>query len=57
MTLRQVSLNVSLGYVSDIERGIKNPSPEVLEQLADNLHITMPEFLREVAGYIEGRTP
>lgn len=53
ITLREASKYVSYGHVSEIERGIKNPSPAILEQITTNLHITVPEFLREVATYIE----
>jgi transcriptional regulator with XRE-family HTH domain len=53
MTLRDVSRFVSYGHVSEIERGVKNASPEILEQLTSNLHVTLPEFLREVANYME----
>lgn len=53
MTLRDAAKFISYGHVSEIERGIKNPSPEILEQITTNLHITLPEFLREVATYME----
>lgn len=53
MTLRDTAKFVSYGHVSEIERGIKSASPEILEQIMSNLHITVPEFLREVADYIE----
>jgi transcriptional regulator with XRE-family HTH domain len=46
-TLREVSVKsgVALGYVSEVERGHKEASSEVLESLTNTLGITMADFL------------
>ncbi|MDR0848563.1 MAG: helix-turn-helix domain-containing protein [Propionibacteriaceae bacterium] len=50
MTLREVSANatVSLGYLSEIERGQKEASSEVLLWVADALGVTVGELVLEV---------
>ncbi len=50
-TLRQVAsrANVALGYLSEIERGQKEASSEILGALADALTIPVSVILREVA--------
>lgn len=49
-TLREVSTaaRVSLGYLSEIERGQKEPSSELLASICDALDVTMSEVFREV---------
>lgn len=51
MTLRQVSMAsmVSLGYLSEIERGHKEVSSEVLGSIASALGVTLGELLGLVA--------
>lgn len=51
MTLRQVSMAsmVSLGYLSEIERGHKEVSSEVLASIASALGVTLGELLGLVA--------
>ena len=51
MTLREVSAaaRVSLGYISEIERGQKEASSELLASLCGALDIPLSEVLREVA--------
>ena len=46
-TLREVSVKsgVALGYVSEVERGQKEASSEVLESLTNTLGISMADFL------------
>jgi transcriptional regulator with XRE-family HTH domain len=46
-TLREVSIKsgVALGYVSEVERGHKEASSEVLESLTNTLGISMADFL------------
>lgn len=46
-TLREVSVKsgVALGYVSEVERGHKEASSEVLETLTNTLGISMADFL------------
>lgn len=49
LTLRQVGArgNVALGYVSEVERGQKEPSSEVVERLALALDSTPGDLLIE----------
>jgi len=50
-TLREVSTaaNVSLGYLSEIERGQKEASSELLASICDALGAHLSEVLREVS--------
>ncbi|MCL2482386.1 MAG: helix-turn-helix domain-containing protein [Propionibacteriaceae bacterium] len=50
-TLRDVSADgqISLGYLSEIERGQKEASSEVLAGIADALSVTSGELMLEVA--------
>src|ERR1041385_684364 len=50
-TLREVSgaANVSLGYLSEIERGQKEASSELLSSICDALGAHLSELLREVS--------
>lgn len=54
-SLREVSekAGVSLGYLSEIERGQKEPSYSVLTSIGDALGMSMPQVLRLVADCIE----
>lgn len=54
MTLRDVcaEANMSLGYLSELERGLKDPSSEMLATLCDALGITMKELLAEVMSRV-----
>ena len=51
-TLRDVSTaaNVSLGYLSEIERGQKEASSELLASICDALDTRLSEVLREASG-------
>jgi transcriptional regulator with XRE-family HTH domain len=51
-TLRDVSTaaNVSLGYLSEIERGQKEASSELLASICDALDVGLSEVLREASG-------
>jgi transcriptional regulator with XRE-family HTH domain len=53
-TLREVSsaANVSLGYLSEIERGQKEPSSELLAAICDALGAQLSELLREVSDTV-----
>ncbi|WP_446219121.1 helix-turn-helix domain-containing protein [Micromonospora sp. IBHARD004] len=53
-TLREVSsaANVSLGYLSEIERGQKEPSSELLAAICDALGARLSELLREVSDHV-----
>lgn len=50
-TLREVSrrARVSLGYLSEVERGRKEPSSELLAAICEALDIEVPELLSEAA--------
>jgi transcriptional regulator with XRE-family HTH domain len=54
MTLRQLSAEarVSLGYISEIERGQKEASSELLGALCEALDIPLSDVLREVSDQI-----
>ena len=54
-TLRDVSTaaNVSLGYLSEIERGQKEASSELLFSICDALGAQLSEVLREVSDTLE----
>nr|MDT0657094.1 helix-turn-helix transcriptional regulator [Micromonospora sp. DSM 115978] len=54
-TLREVSsaANVSLGYLSEIERGQKEASSELLAAICDALGARLSELLREVSDTVE----
>jgi transcriptional regulator with XRE-family HTH domain len=54
-TLREVSTaaNVSLGYLSEIERGQKEASSELLASICDALGAHLSEVLREVSHTVE----
>src|SRR5947208_9998713 len=51
-TLREVSTaaNVSLGYLSEIERGQKEASSELLAAICEALGARLSELLREVSS-------
>lgn len=44
---------IALGFASEIERGIKEPSSEVLETFCKNLGLDVVEALRRTADKIE----
>lgn len=54
-TLREVSekAGVSLGYLSEVERGQKEASSELLSSIADALGVSTAQMLRMVADYLE----
>ena len=51
-TLRDVSRDarVSLGYLSEVERGRKEPSSELLAAICDALALSLPDLLDDVAN-------
>ena len=51
-TLREVSrtARVSLGYLSEVERGRKEPSSELLAAICDALSLPLADLLHGVAG-------
>ncbi|MBT1170321.1 MULTISPECIES: helix-turn-helix transcriptional regulator [Bifidobacterium] len=54
-TLREVSekAGVSLGYLSEVERGQKEASSELLSSIADSLGVSTAQMLRMVADYLD----
>ena len=54
MTLREVSAEarVSLGYISEIERGQKEASSELLASLCSALEVPLSEVLRDVSSAV-----
>lgn len=54
MTLREVSAEarVSLGYISEIERGQKEASSELLASLCGALDVRLSDVLREVSDAV-----
>jgi len=54
LTLRQVSAEarVSLGYISEIERGQKEASSELLSSLCSALELPLSTVLREVSDLV-----
>jgi transcriptional regulator with XRE-family HTH domain len=55
-TLRDISraARVSLGYLSEVERGRKEPSSELLAAICEALGITVPDLLSSVAVEMAG---
>ena len=54
MTLRELSseARISLGYISEIERGQKEASSELLFSLCEALEVPLSEVLREVSDTV-----
>jgi transcriptional regulator with XRE-family HTH domain len=54
LTLRQLSAlaRVSLGYISEIERGQKEASSELLASLCEALDVPLSSVLRDVADAV-----
>lgn len=55
LTLRQVAegAHVSVSYLAEIERGEKDPSSKVLENVAGGLGVSLSELLIRVAFTLE----
>ncbi|HSN43004.1 MAG TPA: helix-turn-helix transcriptional regulator, partial [Propionibacteriaceae bacterium] len=54
MTLREVSAaaRVSLGYLSEVERGQKEASSELLNAISGALDVQLSELMRHVAARV-----
>ena len=54
MTLRDVSSKsyIALGHLSEVERGVKNPSTETLEWIAKGLSLTTVQLIGEIYEYL-----
>ncbi len=57
-TLRDVSTSasVSLGYLSEVERGRKEASSELLAAICDALEVELSEVLRDVSDALAAET-
>ena len=55
LTLKQVSegAHVSVSYLAEIERGEKDPSSRVLENIARGLDVEISELLVRIASAVE----
>jgi len=55
MTLREVSAGarVSLGYLSEVERGQKEASSELLNAICGALDVPLSDLMRHVAARVE----
>ncbi len=53
-TLREVSrrARISLGYLSEVERGRKEPSSELLAAICEALDVALPDLLTDAAETI-----
>src|SRR5947209_14955411 len=58
-TLRQVSddARVSLGYLSEVERGRKEASSELLSAICDALDVPLSQLLTNASEQLVGRRP
>lgn len=58
-TLREVSsgARVSLGYLSEVERGQKEASSELLASICEALSLPMSVLLRDVADRVAAQEP
>ena len=56
-TLREVSdsARVSLGYLSEVERGRKEPSSELLTAICDALHVPLSQVLIDAGRRMAGQ--
>ncbi|MGH3429895.1 MAG: helix-turn-helix domain-containing protein, partial [Mycobacteriales bacterium] len=57
-TLREISAasTVSLGYLSEIERGQKEASSELLAAVCDALDIALADLLRDISDQLDNRS-
>jgi transcriptional regulator with XRE-family HTH domain len=58
-TLRQVSddARVSLGYLSEVERGRKEASSELLSAICDALDVPLSQLLTDASEQLAGQRP
>ena len=53
MSLRELTPYVSIGHLSDIERGNKEASTHILELIAEGLNISTSQLLLEIYNHLE----
>lgn len=51
--MREVCPYISLGYLSEVERGLNNVSSELLETIAEALSVEVYELIRDTAILME----
>lgn len=58
LSLRDVSemAYISLGYLSEVERGLKEVSSPVLNSIADALHVSLGDILTKTLSEVERET-
>lgn len=57
LSINQLALysNVSAAHISRIERGLREPSPEILEKISEVLKVPYEELMK-IAGYLKPDT-
>ena len=53
LTLREVNQHISYAYLSEVERGKKDVSADLLDIITQSLDFTRAEFMLEVAKVLE----
>jgi transcriptional regulator with XRE-family HTH domain len=51
--LRELCPYISIGYLSEVERGMNNVSSELLETIAESLGVEVYELIRDTANLME----
>ena len=52
-TMRDLADFISIGYISEVERGMNNVSSELLETIAEALGVEVYELIRDTANLME----
>lgn len=55
LTMREIAEHsfISIGHISEIERGMKQASFEMLELMAESLDLTTAQLVKEIYKYLE----
>ena len=53
MSIEDLALasNVNRNYISDLERGMRNPSLDILNRIVEGLHITLEELFKGIKQF------
>lgn len=53
MSIEDLALvsNVNRNYISDLERGTRNPSLDILNRIVEGLHITLEELFKGIKQF------
>lgn len=56
-SIRQLSseIPISLGYLSEVERGVKEVSSDMLESICSSLNLSIPDLLLEIGNNMKVR--